>query len=76
MKLTSSILGIFPETYLVGGALRDALLKLPFKDIDLAVPPSPDFAGRVQALALGKSLVAPHPAQSAVVGGQGHGPGV
>ncbi len=51
MKLTSSILRIFPEAYLVGGALRDALLKLSFKDIDLAVPPSPDFPGKAQALA-------------------------
>lgn len=51
MKLTSSILGIFPEAYLVGGALRDALLKLSFKDIDLAVPPSPDYVTKVLALA-------------------------
>ena len=51
MKLTSAILSVFPEAYLVGGALRDAVLRRPFKDIDLAVPPSADFRARVQALA-------------------------
>jgi putative nucleotidyltransferase with HDIG domain len=51
MKLAASILGVFPETWLVGGALRDALLKRPFKDIDLAVPPSADFSRRVERLA-------------------------
>ncbi len=51
MKLASVITGVFGEVYLVGGALRDALLKRPFKDIDLAVPPSPDFKARTQRLA-------------------------
>ena len=51
MKLTGSILGVFGEAYLVGGALRDAVLKRPFKDIDLAVPPSPDFRAKVMRLA-------------------------
>ncbi|HNW45413.1 MAG TPA: HD domain-containing protein [Elusimicrobiales bacterium] len=45
------ILDNFAEAYLVGGALRDAVLKKPFRDIDLAVPPSPDFAARTQRLA-------------------------
>lgn len=51
MKLTSDILSVFEETYLVGGALRDALLKRPFKDIDLAVPPSADFEAGTRRLA-------------------------
>ena len=51
MELTAKILRSFPEAWLVGGALRDAVLKRPFKDIDLAVPPSADFAARVRALA-------------------------
>jgi putative nucleotidyltransferase with HDIG domain len=53
MKLIRGILSVFPEAYLVGGALRDALLKRGFKDIDLAVPPSPDFRARVITLARG-----------------------
>jgi len=51
MDLTAAVLGAFPEAYLVGGALRDALLKRPFKDIDLAVPPSADFGARLRRLA-------------------------
>ncbi|OGR81599.1 MAG: hypothetical protein A2X32_03500 [Elusimicrobia bacterium GWC2_64_44] len=51
MDLTAAVLGVFPEAYLVGGALRDALLKRPFKDIDLAVPPSADFGARLRRLA-------------------------
>lgn len=51
MDLTAAFTAVFPEAYLVGGALRDALLKRPFKDIDLAVPPSADFAARVRRLA-------------------------
>ncbi|OGR42137.1 MAG: hypothetical protein A2X35_06645 [Elusimicrobia bacterium GWA2_61_42] len=51
MNLTGSILKVFGEAYLVGGALRDAVLKRPFKDIDLAVPPSPAFRAKVQELA-------------------------
>ena len=50
-SLPARILSIFPEAYLVGGALRDAVLKKPFLDIDLAVPPSPDFPARTQRLA-------------------------
>lgn len=51
MELTRLITGAFRESYLVGGALRDALLKRPFKDIDLAVPPAPDFRARTLRLA-------------------------
>jgi len=51
MELTARILRVFPEAWLVGGALRDAVLKRPFKDIDIAVPPAPDFEARVGALA-------------------------
>ncbi len=51
MKLAAEILRVFPEAWLVGGALRDALLGRTFKDIDLAVPPSADFGARVRRLA-------------------------
>jgi len=51
MNLSADITGIFKEVYLVGGALRDALLKRPFKDIDLAVPPSADFKEKTRRLA-------------------------
>ncbi len=51
MKLASVITGIFKDVYLVGGALRDALLKRPFRDIDLAVPPSADFKAGTRRLA-------------------------
>ena len=51
MNLTRNILGVFGEAYLVGGALRDAVLKRAFKDIDLAVAPSPDFRAKVMRLA-------------------------
>ncbi|MDO8806112.1 MAG: HD domain-containing protein [Elusimicrobiota bacterium] len=51
MNLAADINCVFKEVYLVGGALRDALLKRPFKDIDLAVPPSADFKARTQRLA-------------------------
>lgn len=51
MNLTADITGVFKEVYLVGGALRDALLKHPFKDIDLAVPPSADFKAKTRSLA-------------------------
>ncbi|MBI4351197.1 MAG: CCA tRNA nucleotidyltransferase [Elusimicrobia bacterium] len=51
MDLSAEITGVFKEVYLVGGALRDALLKRPFNDIDLAVPPSPDFEAGTRRLA-------------------------
>ncbi len=51
MNLSADITCLFKEVYLVGGALRDALLRRPFKDIDLAVPPSADFEARTQRLA-------------------------
>jgi len=56
----SRILDIFAEAYLVGGALRDAVLKKPFRDIDLAVPHSADFPARARRLArvLGASCFA------------------
>jgi putative nucleotidyltransferase with HDIG domain len=46
-QLTSSILDIFGEAHLVGGALRDAALRSSFSDIDLAVPGRSDFKTRV-----------------------------
>lgn len=51
MNLAAEITGVFKEVYLVGGALRDALLKRPFRDVDLAVPPSADFKAAAQRLA-------------------------
>lgn len=51
MDLSAEITGVFKEVYLVGGALRDALLKRPFSDIDLAVPPAPDLLARTRRLA-------------------------
>jgi poly(A) polymerase len=47
----AAITAAFPEVYLVGGALRDAALGRPFKDLDLAAPPSPDFNKRLKKLA-------------------------
>ncbi len=47
------ILDNFAEAYLVGGALRDAVLKKPFTDLDIAVPPSADFRARTLRLARG-----------------------
>lgn len=49
--IPARILDIFAEAYLVGGALRDAVLKKPFQDIDLAVPPAADFHSRTLRLA-------------------------
>ena len=49
--LSSRIIGIFGESYLVGGALRDAALKRSFTDLDLAVPACRDFKARVARLA-------------------------
>lgn len=51
MTIAAEILRVFPQAWLVGGALRDALLGKTFKDIDLAVPPSADFDARVRRLA-------------------------
>lgn len=47
----SEILKLFEEAHLVGGAVRDALLKKPVKDLDLAVKGGPDFGSRVGKLA-------------------------
>ncbi len=41
----------FDDVHLVGGALRDSLLRRPFRDIDLAAAPAPDFSVRVRRLA-------------------------
>ncbi|MCX5785215.1 MAG: HD domain-containing protein [Elusimicrobia bacterium] len=50
-RLSGIILDVFGEAYLVGGALRDAVLKKSFKDIDLAVPPGPHFRSKTLKLA-------------------------
>ncbi len=47
----AEILGLFEEAYIVGGAVRDAVLKKPVKDLDLAVKAGPDFGARVRKLA-------------------------
>lgn len=56
---SAEILRIFGETYIVGGAVRDAFLKRPVKDLDLAVAAGggefPARAGRL-ARALGASV--------------------
>ncbi|MFA6433101.1 MAG: HD domain-containing protein [Elusimicrobiales bacterium] len=49
----AEILKLFEETYLVGGAVRDAALKRPVKDLDLAVKAGPDFDTRIRKLARG-----------------------
>lgn len=41
----------FSEVHLVGGALRDSLLGRPFRDVDLAAAPAPDFTARVRRMA-------------------------
>ncbi|MDA8131572.1 MAG: HD domain-containing protein [Elusimicrobia bacterium] len=51
MDITTAVLEAFGEAHLVGGALRDALLGRTFKDIDLAVPPSPGFEPALKRLA-------------------------
>lgn len=55
----AEILKIFREAYIVGGAVRDALLKRPVKDLDLAVAAGGgDFPARAKRLAraLGASV--------------------
>ena len=47
----SGILKLFKPAFLVGGAVRDAVLKKQVKDLDLAVQGGPDFAARVRKLA-------------------------
>ena len=47
----SEILKLFKQAFLVGGAVRDAVLKKQVKDLDLAVEGGPDFAARVRKLA-------------------------
>ena len=47
----AEILKLFDEAYIVGGAVRDAALKRPVKDLDLAVKGGPGFGVRVRKLA-------------------------
>ena len=49
--LPGTVLRCFPDAWLVGGAVRDAALGRAFSDLDLAVPPSPDFERRAAKLA-------------------------
>jgi len=51
MAIAAEILKLFEETYIVGGAVRDAALKKPVKDLDLAVKGGPDLGTRVRKLA-------------------------
>jgi putative nucleotidyltransferase with HDIG domain len=51
MTAAAEILGSFKRAWLVGGAVRDAALKKPVKDLDLAVEPVPDFDARIRKLA-------------------------
>ncbi|MBI4802957.1 MAG: CCA tRNA nucleotidyltransferase [Elusimicrobia bacterium] len=55
---SAEILKIFNEAYLVGGAVRDAVLKRPVKDLDLAVRGRADFPAKARKLArrLGASV--------------------
>jgi len=47
----SDILKLFEQAFLVGGAVRDAILKKKVKDLDLAVEGGPDFGAKVRKLA-------------------------
>lgn len=46
-----NILNTFGVVYIVGGALRDAVFKRKFKDLDLVVPPQNNFIQKVKRLA-------------------------
>lgn len=48
--IAPEILRLFDEAFVVGGAVRDAALKKPVKDLDLAVKGGPDFAARIKKL--------------------------
>jgi len=48
---TLEILKLFKQAFLVGGAVRDAILKKQVKDLDLAVENGPDFSAKVKKLA-------------------------
>ncbi|HBB67992.1 MAG: hypothetical protein A2X28_07325 [Elusimicrobia bacterium GWA2_56_46] len=50
-RIAIEILKLFEEAFIVGGAVRDAVLKRPVKDLDLAVRDSPDFDAKVKKLA-------------------------
>lgn len=47
----AGILKVFTETYIVGGAVRDAVLKRPVQDLDLAVRGGGDFPAKARRLA-------------------------
>ena len=49
--VAAEILKLFKEAYIVGGAVRDAVLKKQVKDLDLVVKGGPDFSVRVRKLA-------------------------
>ncbi len=49
--VAAEILKFFEEAHIVGGAVRDAVLKKPVKDLDLAVKGGPDFSLKVRKLA-------------------------
>jgi len=51
MNITPAILKCFGRPYIVGGALRDTVLKRPFGDLDLTAEYSGDFGKRVSELA-------------------------
>ncbi len=51
MTQAAEILNIFKRAWLVGGAVRDAALKRPVKDLDLAVEGGPDFDAGIKTLA-------------------------
>jgi putative nucleotidyltransferase with HDIG domain len=51
MTQAAEILKIFKRAWLVGGAVRDAALKRPVKDLDLAVEGGPDFDAGIKTLA-------------------------
>ncbi|MBU2575104.1 MAG: HD domain-containing protein [Elusimicrobia bacterium] len=57
-SIPAEILKLFNEAYIVGGAVRDAVLKRPVKDLDLAVPGRAGFPARAKRLArrLGASV--------------------
>jgi len=51
MLPAAEILKIFKRAYIVGGAVRDAALKKPVKDLDLAVENCVDFDAKIKRLA-------------------------
>jgi len=51
MTQAAEILKVFKRAWLVGGAVRDAALKRPVKDLDLAVEDRPDLESAIRTLA-------------------------